>query len=525
MNIEQMKAAISGMPIPKLVEMYPAATADQKFLILGEIDSQKKMMAEQAANNTPEGSVEQDIMQEATGIAAAQNMMNRPVSEMEMASRFAGIPSQLPENQPEISPEELMAAGGVASLDAGRMDLAEGGIIAFQEGGGVGRIPSYATTDIRGGLLPERPSGFTRFSMNQFPFESSPFDPTGDLQQDFLRLSELEQKRLGVGMNQEPFTAADLIEYERLKARYQEEAKKEKLPEVETPKLKDIQVTDKKPETEIITEAPKSIFESSRAPDLDQMFKEEDLTGLAEKESERFKEMLGEDEVTKEARERLAKREDRIKEREGALTGESLAEAGFAMMQSQSPFFLQAAGEAGTRGLKAYTEGKREINKLRDVSDQLSMDINKVERAEKTAAAKFGLESEERRRATNEKNRLERDKAKIDMYKTDIATNLAERKIAATEKYYESLSGNSRARMAETIRKAKLSVMESEEYRQARRQLEKKYGGRTDDINYQREAQTLYNTFLSMMLPDVAYGDDTSNNTNILSADDLLGDI
>jgi len=520
MNIEQMKAAISGMPIPKLVEMYPAATADQKFLILGEIDSQKKMMAEQAANNTPEGSVEQDIMREATGIAAAQNMMNRPVSEMEMASRFAGIPSQLPENQPEMAPEELMAAGGVASLDAGRMDLAEGGIIAFQAGGGVGRIPSYATTDIRGGLLPERPTGFFGFG------EVNPvgmMDPVlGSLNMN--RYFELKKKQQGVGFNEEPLTPAEASEINLIEKQLAE-AKKEKVPEVEIPKLKDIQVKDKKPETEIITEAPKSIFESSRAPDLDQMFKEEDLTGRAESEAERFKAMLGEDEVTKEARERLAKREDRIKEREGALTGESLAEAGFAMMQSQSPFFLQAAGEAGTRGLKAYTEGKREINKLRDVSDQLSMDINKVERAEKTAAAKFGLESEERRRATNEKNRLEKDKAKIDMYKTDIATNLAERKIAATEKYYESLSGNSKARMAETIRKAKLSVMESEEYRQARRQLEKKYGGRTDDINYQREAQTLYNTFLSMMLPDVAYGDDTSNNTNILSADDLLGDI
>jgi len=520
MNIEQMKAAISGMPIPKLVEMYPAATADQKFLILGEIDSQKKMMAEQAANNTPEGSVEQDIMREATGIAAAQNMMNRPVSEMEMASRFAGIPSQLPENQPEMAPEELMAAGGVASLDAGRMDLAEGGIIAFQAGGGVGRIPSYATTDIRGGLLPERPTGFFGFG------EVNPvgmMDPVlGSLNMN--RYFELKKKQQGVGFNEEPLTPAEASEINLIEKQLAE-AKKEKVPEVEIPKLKDIQVKDKKPETEIITEAPKSIFESSRAPDLDQMFKEEDLTGRAESEAERFKAMLGEDEVTKEARERLAKREERIKEREGALTGESLAEAGFAMMQSQSPFFLQAAGEAGTRGLKAYTEGKREINKLRDVSDQLSMDINKVERAEKTAAAKFGLESEERRRATNEKNRLEKDKAKIDMYKTDIATNLAERKIAATEKYYESLSGNSKARMAETIRKAKLSVMESEEYRQARRQLEKKYGGRTDDINYQREAQTLYNTFLSMMLPDVAYGDDTSNNTNILSADDLLGDI
>ena len=520
MNIEQMKAAISGMPIPKLVEMYPAATADQKFLILGEIDSQKKMMAEQAANNTPEGSVEQDIMREATGIAAAQNMMNRPVSEMEMASRFAGIPSQLPENQPEMAPEELMAAGGVASLDAGRMDLAEGGIIAFQAGGGVGRIPSYATSDIRGGLLPERPTGFFGFG------EVNPvgmMDPVlGSLNMN--RYFELKKKQQGVGFNEEPLTPAEASEINLIEKQLAE-AKKEKVPEVEIPKLKDIQVKDKKPETEIITEAPKSIFESTRAPNIDEMFKEEDLTGRAESEAERFKAMLGEDEVTKEARERLAKREERIKEREGALTGESLAEAGFAMMQSQSPFFLQAAGEAGTRGLKAYTEGKREINKLRDVSDQLSMDINKVERAEKTAAAKFGLESEERRRATNEKNRLEKDKAKIDMFKTDIATNLAERKIAATEKYYESLSGNSKARMAETIRKAKLSVMESEEYRQARRQLEKKYGGRTDDINYQREAQTLYNTFLSMMLPDVAYGDDTSNNTNILSADDLLGDI
>ena len=513
MNIEQMKAAISGMPIPKLVEMYPAATADQKFLILGEIDSQKKMMAEQAANNTPEGSVEQDIMQEATGIAAAQNMMNRPVSEMEMASRFAGIPSQLPENQREMAPEELMAAGGVASLDAGRMDLAEGGIIAFQEGGLT--IPSYATTDIRSGLLPERPTGFFGFG------EVNPvgmMDPVlGSFNMN--RYFELKKKQTGAGFNQEPLTPAEASEINLIEKQLAD-AKKEKLPEVETPKLKDIRVTDKKPEP--IIEAPKSIFESSRAPDLDQMFKEEDLTGRAESEAERFKAMLGEDEVTKEARERLAKREDRIKEREGALTGESLIAAGAKMAQSKDPFFSVGLGAGLEEGINRYTEGKREINKLKDASDQLSMDINKVKRAEETAAAKFGLESEERRRATNEKNRLEKDKTKIDTYKFGIQTKIAEKELEAKEKYYNSLTGAAKARYAETIRKAQLSAAESEDYRNDRSKLLQKYGGRTNDPSYKREAEALYTTYLNMFMP-MGFDDDTSNTTEARSADDLLG--
>jgi len=514
MNIEQMKAAISGMPIPKLVEMYPAATADQKFLILGEIDSQKKMMAEQAANNTPEGSVEQDIMQEATGIAAAQNMMNRPVSEMEMASRFAGIPSQLPENQPEISPEQLMAMGGVASLDAGRMDLAEGGIIAFQEGGLT--IPSYATTDIRSGLLPERPTGFDMSFGSMLGGPRSSFDPTGNKQQDFLRLSELEKKRLGIGFNQEPFTASDLIEYERLKSKYQGEGKRgvleapteEKVPEVKSPALKDIDATseidkdlaDKTKEVESM-----SIFDQVKAPDIDSLYEQEDLTGVAEREAERYKEMLGEDEVTKEARDRLAKRQERIAEREGALSGEALATAGFKMMQSKSPFFLQAAGEAGQEGLKAFTEGKREINKLKDASDQLSMDINKIERAEKTAATKFGLESEERRRLANEKTNLMKNKAKLDMYNTEINTKLAERKIDALEKSYAASGASAKARMAETIRKAKQSVLESIPYQNEVTQINKKYKGRENSPEYQLELDRAYKKYLAMALPDEVY--------------------
>ena len=502
MNIEQMKAAISGMPIPKLVEMYPAATADQKFLILGEIDSQKKMMAEQAANNTPEGSVEQDIMQEATGIAAAQNMMNRPVSEMEMASRFAGIPSQLPENQPEMAPEELMAAGGVASLDAGRMDLAEGGIIAFQEGGLT--IPSYATTDISSSL-PQRPTGFFGFG------EVNPvgmMDPVlGSL--NFNRYMELKRKQTGAGFNQEPLTPTEASELNLIEKQIAE-SKKEKVPEVEKPKLSEIDVTpddmldkdlaDKTKEVESM-----SIFDQVKAPDIDSLYEQEDLTGVAEREAERYKEMLGEDEVTKEARDRLAKRQERIAEREGALSGEALATAGFKMMQSKSPFFLQAAGEAGQEGLKAFTEGKREINKLKDASDQLSMDINKVERAEKTAATKFGLESEERRRLANEKTNLMKNKAKLDMYNTELNTKLAEKKINALEKSYAASGASAKARMAETIRKAKQSVMESIPYQAEVTQINKKYKGRENSPEYQLELDRAYKKYLAMALPDEVY--------------------
>lgn len=524
MNIEEQKSAIRGMKIPELVRLYPMAAADQKFLILGEIDRQKKVAAEDAIKQGQnERSVEQDIMQEATGIAAAQNMINRPVSEMETVSRYAGIPTQLVENQPEMAPEELMAAGGVASLDAGRMDLAEGGIIAFQDGGNI--VSPLLMSDPNARPYTGGRSRFGRWVENTFNTNSSrktPEERQTELSKYMMQLDN-EYKDKIVRNPFKTLSETELLQQDALRAEREQKIRDkqielgliqedkvtpEVMTEVKSPALKDIDATseidkdlaDKTKEVESM-----SIFDQVKAPDIDSLYEQEDLTGVAEREAERYKEMLGEDEVTKEARDRLAKRQERIAEREGALSGEALATAGFKMMQSKSPFFLQAAGEAGEEGLKAFTEGKREINKLKDASDQLSMDINKIERAEKTAATKFGLESEERRRLANEKTNLMKNKAKLDMYNTEINTKLAEKKINALEKSYAASGASAKARMAETIRKAKQSVMESIPYQNEVTQINKKYKGRENSPEYQLELDRAYKKYLAMALPDEVY--------------------
>lgn len=511
MNIEEQKSAIKGMEIPELIRLYPMAAADQKFLILGEIDRQKKIAAEEAVKQGQnERSVEQDIMQEATGIAAAQNMINRPVSEMETASRYAGIPTQLAENQPEMSPDDLMAAGGVASLDAGRMDLAEGGIIAFDQGG----------------YLPNRPTGFdTNSYTDQLVKEEEELGLINRLRglkgfspiRSIFGLDEIEKQK-----------ALDLIDEQNKKElrMHSDPTKGQKdlinqVKERQKPKLSDIDVTSEI--DKISTEEPKSIFEKSEVPDLDKMYEEEDLTGIAEREAERFKTMMGEDEVTKEARERLAKREERIADREGALTGESIFAAGARMLQSKDPFFSVGLGAGLQEGINRYTAGKKQIMDMQDKSDQLSMDINKIERAEERAANTFGLESEERRRAANEKRRLQKDKAKLDMYKTGLATNLEEQKIDVMRERIKSADRATSAKYAKLLQDAAESVLTKTAYPDDRRALLKKYNGDESNPSFQREDKLLFDNYMGKMISDEdVYGAGNTMSLDPLDADQLL---
>lgn len=256
---------------------------------------------------------------------------------------------------------------------------------------------------------------------------------------------------------------------------------------------------------------------------IDKMFKEEDLTGLAEREAERFKTMMGENEAYKKSQERLVKREKDIAEEERVNPWMALTEFGFSWAASKEQNPIVSAGQAGQKGLEAYTKGKNRIRDMEDKAIALEADIENARRQEELMYKKFGLESENTRRAANDRRLLERDKAKLDIYKTNLVTQLEEQKIDVMRERIKSADRATSAKLQKLLQEASESILTKTDYPDRRTALLKKYNGDESNPSFQREDIILYNGYLSKMISDQdVYGSTNTMSLDPLDADQLL---
>jgi len=104
-------------------------------------------------------------------------------------------------------------------------------------------------------------------------------------------------------------------------------------------------------------------------------------------------------------RERLLKMEERAARREEMAPYMALTEAGFKTMQGTSPFALTNIGAGAQAGLQSYATAQDKIADLEEKRNALALSLDQAQRSERIAFAQFGATSkqaEETRRATKQ---------------------------------------------------------------------------------------------------------------------------
>lgn len=141
-------------------------------------------------------------------------------------------------------------------------------------------------------------------------------------------------------------------------------------------------------------------------------------------EKQRYLEMMGEDPYTAKAKERIGAMEAENAKYKEQYPWMALAEAGFGMAAGSSPYALQNIAEGGQRGVTALYRGRKDVQEQEEKIFNAEAKVAESERALQTAAAKYGLDSEQTAKAAN---KLEQDK--MFAYKTDIEAKNIQNKI------------------------------------------------------------------------------------------------
>jgi hypothetical protein len=134
----------------------------------------------------------------------------------------------------------------------------------------------------------------------------------------------------------------------------------------------------------------------------------------------KFQGLMGTDVGRQKLNERLAAMESKAIKEEEQAPWMALAKAGLGMAGGKSQFAVQNIAEGAQAGLKDYSEARERLANKEEKRFSIQSQLAQAERAEKAAAATYGLQSEEAARAGREANRL----AKLG-YKANLASDKA----------------------------------------------------------------------------------------------------
>jgi hypothetical protein len=167
----------------------------------------------------------------------------------------------------------------------------------------------------------------------------------------------------------------------------------------------------------------------------------EDTDGLAEKRMARYKQMVGEDPERARLEELTRKYETGAAEQERIAPWMALAKAGFSMAGGKSPFAIQNLAEGAQAGLADYVQAKDKLDKLAEKQIDIRTKMGQAKRAEDIAGATYGLNSEAAVEARNAQVKLKDMEEKNAFKRTEYAANVSTKNamIAAAKKSdYES---------------------------------------------------------------------------------------
>ena len=422
------------------------------ILVLGEVErrqvenKQRQQMEAQAAGPMPTVK-DQALMQQAN----AQNMMTGGIDN---------LGAQRPDMTNVPQPTEMAAAdranmpGLPALAKAGGYvsDFKEGGVVGYQLGGNVN--PSLISDPNARPYTGGR-SRFRRFVDQYFPTQGMQGDKTREERQVELSNYMMElDKEYGDRIVRNPFrnlSEQELLEQDMLRQEKEQRLREKQLelglakdeigkdgggfdPETQDDSQKTLQqnlpigeTTKSKPKLQ----EQESLFEGARldtgkrdTSKFDELMMEDPDVYRARMERER-EETLGESPFGKALdteTERAKKAQSRKKD---FIVGEFLMNLGNAVGQ-------QIPGKAIdlTKATDRLAQGNQEYLDMIRNDDKYKLELQRLDRADKEATLKFGIDSEERARINNQKVGLESIKTQVEYDK--MANELEKSKISAT---------------------------------------------------------------------------------------------
>jgi len=367
MNIIQLQNMLRGAPDEALVNYVQNPQGQvPSYLVLSELQRRKDTRAKYQAEQAPESSVAEDLTQPA-----------QPQGGLGMLA-----------DQPQMQEDDQ----GVASLPVpddmyDEENFAGGGIVAFEDGGGVKYDDGSVGYPIGGLVVPVARAGLgaAKYGGKGLKYlKDKLYGPKTLLKQpgayvdtaavgagaygvnEYLKNQEIEQKKIEANQT--------------LDADFKEQMKSLK-------------------EAQRVKEAKEAAEAAKKAAPA-----EEKIKSIGDYAKE-LQDYVGTDPNAAAQRERLLKMEERAARREEMAPYMALTEAGFKTMQGTSPFALTNIGAGAQAGLQSYATAQDKIADLEEKRNALALGLDQAQRSERIAFAQFGATSkqaEEARRATKQ---------------------------------------------------------------------------------------------------------------------------
>jgi uncharacterized OsmC-like protein len=367
MNIIQLQNMLRGAPDEALVNYVQNPQGQvPSYLVLSELQRRKDTRAKYQAEQAPETSVAEDLTQPA-----------QPQGGLGMLA-----------DQPQMQEDDQ----GVASLPVPDdmyqdQNYAGGGIVAFEDGGGVNYDDGSVGYPIGGLVVPVARAGLgaAKYGGRGLKYlKDKLYGPKTLLKQpgayvdtaavgagaygvnEYLKNQEIEQKKIEANQT--------------LDADFKEQMKSLK-------------------EAQRVKEAKEAAEAAKKAAPA-----EEKIKSIGDYAKE-LQDYVGTDPNAAAQRERLLKMEERAARREEMAPYMALTEAGFKTMQGTSPFALTNIGAGAQAGLQSYATAQDKIADLEEKRNALALGLDQAQRSERIAFAQFGATSkqaEETRRATKQ---------------------------------------------------------------------------------------------------------------------------
>jgi hypothetical protein len=459
MNIIKLQNMLRGVDDDALINYVQNPQGEvPSYLALSELQRRKDTRAKYQAEQAPESSVAEDLEQET-------------MSDQGGLAMLAG--------QPQMEDQ------GVAGLDTGDMyqedSFAGGGIVAFEDGGGVKYDDGSVGYPIGGYVIPAalatgrfaakyggRGLKYLKDKALGTPKVTAPTMnlPTGSV------TPVLEAGTRGLLKTPGSYIDAAVIggalygidEYGNKEQITEEEASKIAMQKLEAENLKSMQdhtaarEAREKAGTESnqkqVKYGDKPADTKNTATQAAQQTAESDEDYLRRRMA-LFKEAMGPNEDRTKLQEKIDKMEKRAARQEELAPYMALTEAGFKTMAGTSPFALANLGAGAQAGLQSYGAAQDKMAALEEKRYALINEAAKADRAEKQAIVKFGFDSEEAKANRDQKERLTQEELKVRREANEInrtrfsneanylkMAGFGQRNQAAIDKYVKDNMGN-----------------------------------------------------------------------------------
>jgi len=428
MNIIKLQDELRGVPDNALIGYVQNPTGNvPSYLALSELQRRKDMRAKYQAQQAPQSSVADDLEQQAA-----------PQPQPQQAQGVAGLP--VPETMYQ---EDSFASGGIVAFDDGGGVRYDDGSVGYPIGGYI--APALMATGKFAAKYGEKGLKYLKDkALVGKPAVTAPTMnlPTGPVTPVLEAATKGFLKTPGSYIDAAVIGGAlyGIDEYGNKERITEEEASKIAMQKLEAENLKSMQdhTAAREVREKAGTESDKKQVKYGDKPADVKNATAQATQQPAESEDDFlrrrmaiYKEYMGGDEDKAALKDKLSAMEKRAARQEEMAPWMALTEAGFKTMQGTSPYALANLGAGAEAGIKSYGSAQDKMAALEEKRYALMNDAAKADRAEKQAAITFGENSYQHKAAMDQRDRianitadLKRDEIKLGYAKINSDANL-----------------------------------------------------------------------------------------------------